>query len=80
MLLMGRLKGLCNLLRNRQGFIDRDWTFSDAVREGRSLDQLEDERLRIPAVDVADVGMIQRREDFRFALNRAGTISFRGFL
>ena len=49
MLLMGRLKGLCNLLRNRQGFIDRDWTFSVAVREGRSLDQLEDERLRIPA-------------------------------
>ena len=44
----------------------------DAIRQGRPLDQLEDQRLHpvrfLEAVDGADVRMIERREHARFAV------------
>jgi hypothetical protein len=61
-----------NLFRNRQGFIDRNQPLCDAVSERRPLDQLHDERLQaiglFEPVDVRDVRMIQRGQDFGFAL------------
>ena len=71
-LLMGGFEGFGDLLRDRQGFVNGDRPLGDAIRQGRPLDQFEDQRLRalrfFQAVDVPDVGMVQRGEDFGFAL------------
>ena len=53
-------------------FIDRERPLRDAVRQRRSLDQLHHEgRFRsrsLETVDLRDVGMVQRGEDFGLPL------------
>ncbi|HYM23527.1 MAG TPA: hypothetical protein VEU08_09970 [Vicinamibacterales bacterium] len=60
-------EGFSDLLRDSQGFVDRQRASRDAIRQRRSLDQLHDECWRtggiLEAMDVRDVGMIQRREE-----------------
>ena len=64
-------QGFGDLCRDRQGFVDWDRPLRDPIRQGRPLDQLEDERFRarcfFQPVDVPDVGMVQRSEDFGFS-------------
>ena len=71
-LLVRGLERLRNLLRDRQRLIDRDGALCDALREIVALDQFHHEGGDAPAlfeaVDRGDVGMIQRGEDFRLAL------------
>ena len=61
-----------DLLRDRQRFIERDWTLRDAIRERRPLNQFHHERRRafgaFQAVDGRDMRMIERRQHFGFAL------------
>ena len=62
---------LRNLSRDRQRLVWRDRPGRDPIGEGWPLDHLEHERRymigRLEAVDRRDVGMIQRREQIRFA-------------
>jgi hypothetical protein len=64
-------KGLGNLGGDRERFVKRNWTLRDAVRERRPLDQLHDESrdavALFEAVNLADVGMVQRGENLRLA-------------
>jgi hypothetical protein len=80
-LLVRRLKGLANLLRDRQRLVHRDGALRDAVGEGRALDQLHHERVRaaglLEAVDRGDVGMIQRRQGLRLALEAGEAVRVR---
>ena len=69
-----RFKCVGNLLRDRQGFGDRDRAAIDQRREVLTLDQLHHQRPRslrraVPfePVDVRDVRMVQRGECLRFA-------------
>ena len=56
-----------DLLGNRQGFVQRDRPFGDAISQGWPFNQFEDERLRafgfLDPVDVPDVGVVQRGEN-----------------
>ncbi len=67
-----RFKGLGHLLRDEQRFIEWNRPLRDAIGERRPLDQLHHEGLDpvrfLEAVDVCDVGVIQGRDHFRFAL------------
>jgi hypothetical protein len=57
--------------RDQQPLVERNGPARDTLGERRSVDQLEDERgdaARVfEAVDAADVRVVQRREDLRFA-------------
>ena len=63
---------LGDLRGDGQRLIDRDRPLSDAIGQGRPLDQLHHQRgvaiHPFEAVDRRDVRMIQRRQDFGFAL------------
>jgi tetratricopeptide (TPR) repeat protein len=48
--------------------VKRDRAARDALREVLDLDELHDERVLFETVDVGDVGMVERGEDFGFAL------------
>ena len=67
-----RFHRLGNLFGDRQRLVDRDGALCDAVCERRPLDQLHHQRRRasrsLQAIDRRDVGVIERREDFRFTL------------
>ena len=69
-LLVRRFEGLGDLPRDRQRFVQRNGTFSDAVSQRRPFHQLHDQRdgaVRLfEPVNVGDVRMVQGREDFRF--------------
>ena len=71
-LLVGRFERLRNLPRDRQRLVERDRPARDALRQIVALDQFHHEGRDAPAlfeaVDAGDVGMVQRREHFRFAL------------
>ena len=71
-LLMRGFQRLGDLLRYRKCFINWYWSLRDPIRQCRPLNQFEDQRLLarsfFEAVDVPDVGMVQRGEDFGFAL------------
>ena len=71
-LLVRRFEGFGDLLRDRQRLVKRDRSARDALREILALDQLHHEGLHavgvLQPVDRGDVRMIQRGEDFRFAL------------
>ncbi len=71
-LLVSGFEGLGDLLRDRQCLVDWNRALCDSVGERRPLDQFHDERRHavalLEAVDVRDVRMVQRREDFGFAL------------
>ena len=66
------VKCFSDLLRYRQGFIDRDGALLDPVRECWPLDQLKDERLRaftiFETVNGSDVRMVEGCEDLRLSL------------
>ena len=61
-----------DLRRDGQRFVEWNRPLRDPVRQGRPLDQLHHQRglavSAFKAVDGRDVRMIQRGEDFRFAL------------
>ena len=70
--LVRRLERFGELPGNLERLGDRDRSLGDALLEGRSLDELHDDRARaaalFEAVDVRDERMIQRREHPRLAL------------
>ena len=72
------LKRLGDLLGYRESFIERDRPLSNAVCQGWAFDQFEDQRLLplgfLQPVDVPDVGMVQRGQDFGFALEPGESI------
>jgi hypothetical protein len=76
-LLVRGLERLGYLLRDRDGFVDWDRTLSDVVGERRPCDQFHHEADVIDAplepVNLRDVRMIQRREDFGFTLKSGET-------
>ena len=71
-LLVRGLERFGDLLRDGQRFIERNRPLRDPVGERRPLDQLHHQRglavAAFKAVDGRDVRMVQRGEDFRFAL------------
>ena len=71
-LLVRRLERLRDLSCDEECLVDRDRAFRNAVSQRGALDQFHDEPSHtialLEAVDDRDVGMIQRREDFGFAL------------
>ena len=71
-LLVRRFEGLCDLLRDRQRFVERDRPARDALREILTLDEFHHQRADaagfFEAVNVRDRWMVQRRERLRLAL------------
>ena len=63
---------LRDLPRDSQRFVERNPALSDAIGQRQALDVFHDERRHtagaLEAVDTCDVGMIQQREHFGFAL------------
>ena len=80
-LLVRRFEGFGDLLGDGEGVVDGDWPLRDAIRQRRPLDQFEDQRLGalglLQPVDVPDVGMVERGEDFGFALEAGQAIRVR---
>ena len=66
------LQGVRDLLRDRQGVIGWDRALRDPLREIVTLNEFHHQRTHtarlFEAVYVRDVRMVQRCEDFRFAL------------
>ena len=81
-LLVRRFERFGDLPGDRQRFVDRDRSVRNAIGEGRSLDELHDERLHavrvFEPVDGRDVWMIQRGEDFGFALEARQPVGIGG--
>ena len=81
-LLMGGFERLGDLSGDGQGFINRDGPFGNPVGQLRSLDEFEDQGLRVTGrfqtVNRADIGVIQRRQDFGFALEPSETVRIGG--
>ena len=71
-LLMRGFERLGNLFRDGQRLVDRDRPARNALRQVLALDEFHHEGLHavgvLEPVDRGDVRMIQRGEDFRFAL------------
>ena len=71
-LLVRGFERLRNLLRDRQRLLDRDRAARNALRQIVALDEFHherrDARALFESVDGGDVRMIQRGEDFGFAL------------
>jgi len=69
------LQRLRDLLGNRQRVFDWYRTLRDAISEGGTLDQFEDERLGVvrlfDAVDLGDAGVVEAGEDLASRWNRA---------
>ena len=74
-LLVRRFERLGDLLRDRQRFVERDRAARDPLRQILALDEFHHERVHaaglLEPVDRRDVGMIQRRERLRLALETA---------
>jgi hypothetical protein len=81
-LLVSGLQRLRNLLRDRQGFIEWNRAASYALREVIAFDEFHHERgsalTLFESVDGCDIGMIQRGEDFGFALKTCEPIVVSG--
>ena len=81
-LLVRRLQRLGDLLRDQQCFVEWDRSTRDPLREILALDELHHEGLDAVAVfqsvDGRDVRMIQRGEDFGFALKPREPIGVSG--
>ena len=78
-LLVRRFHRFGNLTRDRQRLFQRQRPECDAVCERRPIDQLQHQRLRatrglFEAVDRADVRMIERGKQLRFALEPCQTV------
>jgi hypothetical protein len=76
------LERLCDLASDWQRLIDRDRPGRDAIGERRPVDQLHDERVDAVLfdnpVDRGDVRVIERRENFGFALKSREMIGVAG--
>ena len=55
-----------DLPRNRRGFIEAQRTFLDAVGQRGTFDQLHHQIIGPDIVQRTDIGVIERRDDFRF--------------
>ena len=81
-LIVRRFKRLGDLLRDGECLVDGYRALDNAVRERGPLDQFHHERGRavrpLQAVDGRDVGMVERSEHFRFALESREALSIRG--
>ena len=66
------LERIADLLRNDKGLLNRHRLLRNPIGQRGSVDELQHERFRIArvleAVDAADVGVAERREHLRFAL------------
>ena len=78
---VGHLPGYC------QCFVDRNRAFPDTVSERRPFDQLHHQRARVhavarraigDAVDLGDVGVIQRRQRPRFTIEACQALRIGG--
>ena len=71
-LLVCRVKRIGDLLRDGERFVERNRPVRDAIRQCRSLDQLHHQRgyagALLEAVNLRDIRMIQRCENFGLAL------------
>ena len=71
-LLVRRFERFGDLSGDRQRLVDRQWPLRNAVRQGRAVDELHHERIHagrvFEPVDGRDVRVIERGEDFGFAL------------
>ena len=80
-LFMSRFEGFGDLLGDRQRVIDGDRPLRDAVGKRRPLDQLHDQSggavRSFQAIDRRDVGMIERSENFRLALEACQPLRIR---
>ena len=79
---MRGLQRLGDLLRDRQGLIQRDRPLRDPVGQSRPLDQLQHQRPRplsfLDAVDGGDAGVVEAGEDLRFPLEPGEPIGVLG--
>ncbi len=70
--LVRRFESFGDLLGDGDRFFERDRTLGYPVRERRSFNELENEGMDavrlLHSVDTRDVGMVQRRENFRLPL------------
>ena len=65
-------QGFRDLLGDRQRLVERDRSLLDAIRQRRPFHEFEDQRPNaisfFQTVDLRDVGMVQRRQDFGLTL------------
>ena len=77
-----RLDGLRDLLRYRQGFIDRDGTVGDPVGQRWPFNQLQHQRPRalgfLDAVDGGDAGVVEAGKNLCFPLEPGQAIRIGG--
>ena len=73
-----RVERLRHLASDGDDLVDRHRTGGDPRREVVALDQLQDQRAVLEAVDVRDVGMIERRQRARLALEPRQPVGVRG--
>src|SRR5579864_9514343 len=76
------LQGGCNLQSHAQGVVGGDGAALEAVRQSLPLDQFHDQRPRVSrvfqAINGGNIGMVQRGEDLRFALETSHAVGVRG--
>ena len=81
-LIVRGFEGLRDLLRDRQRVGERHRSARDQHREVVAFDEFHDQRAHaaqvLEAVDVRDIGMVQRREDLRFAFEASESIGVVG--
>ncbi len=79
--LVSGFEGVGDLDRNAHRLVDRDRTLRDAIGQRRSLDELEHQShgalALFEAVDRRDVGMVQCRQCFGFALEPGDALRIR---
>jgi hypothetical protein len=76
------LERLGDLLRNRQRIVDPDRSTRDSLRQVLAFDQFHHQsghvRAALEPENLRDVGMIQRRQDFRLALKAGEAVRIGG--
>ena len=81
-LLVRGFERIGDLLRDRQGFVEWNRAARNALRQVLALDEFHHEcrdvGCLLEAVDRGDVGMVERREDFGFALKAREAIRIAG--
>ena len=73
-----RFQGLRDLPGDRQRFVHRDWTAGDPLREVLALHQFHHDGAVLEAVDLRDVGVIERRQGLRFAIESRQALGISG--
>ena len=73
---------LDDLPGNRERFVEREWATRNAISKRGAFDQFHDQRAPsgevFDAVDLRDVGMIERRQDLCLTLETGEAVSVRG--